>query len=191
MSPPRTTPLPEIICAPQQILRPMFEMGQKPALPRRSIAVCFRPNKQTPTARAQCDAMCQERSSLDQLDSIISSARSGSAEGVGRPIASRPSVTDELEMGCSNRQVGWLGPPRNSVHIFGNIRIRMIRSVRWVQITPEYQIHSCGRIAWYAHCAHRGSSPFCHLCYELSAIQIPGFPNVIGPSNIHPRCCSR
>jgi hypothetical protein len=30
------------------------------ALPRRSIAVRFRPNKQTPTAQAQCDAMCQE-----------------------------------------------------------------------------------------------------------------------------------
>ena len=35
--------------------------GQKHELPRRSIAVRFAPNKQTPTGRAQCDAMCQSR----------------------------------------------------------------------------------------------------------------------------------
>jgi hypothetical protein len=34
-------------------------MGQKPALPRRSIDVRFAPNKQTPTGRVQCDAMCR------------------------------------------------------------------------------------------------------------------------------------
>src|SRR3984893_8846189 len=33
---------------------------QKHALPRRSIAVRFGPNKQTQTARAQCDAMCHK-----------------------------------------------------------------------------------------------------------------------------------
>ena len=47
-----TTPLKKPCCASQHF--------GKPALPRRSIAVRFRPNKQTPTARAQCDAMCQE-----------------------------------------------------------------------------------------------------------------------------------
>jgi hypothetical protein len=35
-------------------------MSQKPALPRRSIAVRFTPNKQTLTERVQCDAMCQQ-----------------------------------------------------------------------------------------------------------------------------------
>jgi hypothetical protein len=35
-------------------------MGQKPALPRRSIGVRFAVNKQTLTGRAQCDAMCHE-----------------------------------------------------------------------------------------------------------------------------------
>jgi hypothetical protein len=34
-------------------------MGQKPALPHRSIAVRFAPNKQTLAERVQCDAMCQ------------------------------------------------------------------------------------------------------------------------------------
>ena len=38
---------------------PMSARGQKPALPRRSIAVRFAPNKQTPTERVQCDAMCR------------------------------------------------------------------------------------------------------------------------------------
>jgi hypothetical protein len=33
--------------------------GQKPALPRRSIAVCFTLNKQTPTGEVQYDAMCR------------------------------------------------------------------------------------------------------------------------------------
>jgi hypothetical protein len=39
---------------------PMSEMGQKPALSRRSIAVRFAPNKQTPTERVQSDAMCHK-----------------------------------------------------------------------------------------------------------------------------------
>jgi hypothetical protein len=34
---------------------------KKPALPRRSIAVRFAPNKQTLTERVQCDAMCHKR----------------------------------------------------------------------------------------------------------------------------------
>jgi hypothetical protein len=34
----------------------MSEMGQKHELPRRSIAVRFAPNKQTPTRRVRCDA---------------------------------------------------------------------------------------------------------------------------------------
>ena len=38
----------------------MSLMGQKPALPRRSIAVRFALNKQTPTGRVQCDAMCHK-----------------------------------------------------------------------------------------------------------------------------------
>jgi hypothetical protein len=41
--------------------QPMSEMGQKPALPRRSIDVRFAPNKQTLTERVQCDAMCHYR----------------------------------------------------------------------------------------------------------------------------------
>jgi hypothetical protein len=35
-------------------------MGQKPALPRRSIDVRFALNKQTLTERVQCDAMCHK-----------------------------------------------------------------------------------------------------------------------------------
>jgi hypothetical protein len=38
----------------------MTAMGQKPALPCRSIAVRFAPNKQTLAERVQCDAMCQK-----------------------------------------------------------------------------------------------------------------------------------
>jgi hypothetical protein len=38
----------------------MPPMGQKPALPRRSIVVRFALNKQTLTERVQCDAMCQK-----------------------------------------------------------------------------------------------------------------------------------
>jgi hypothetical protein len=33
-------------------------LGQKHELPRRSIAVRFASNKQTPIGRVQCDAMC-------------------------------------------------------------------------------------------------------------------------------------
>jgi hypothetical protein len=36
--------------------------GQLHVLPRRSIGVRFALNKQTPTERVQCDAMCQNRS---------------------------------------------------------------------------------------------------------------------------------
>jgi hypothetical protein len=39
----------------------MTAMGQKPALSRRSIAVRFAPNEQTPTGRVRCDAKCHER----------------------------------------------------------------------------------------------------------------------------------
>jgi hypothetical protein len=42
------------------------EMGQKPALPRRSIDVRFALNKQTLTERVQCDAMCHNRTSALQ-----------------------------------------------------------------------------------------------------------------------------
>jgi hypothetical protein len=35
-------------------------LGQKHELPRRSIAVRFAPNKQTPTRRVRCDAKCQQ-----------------------------------------------------------------------------------------------------------------------------------
>jgi len=46
--------------------------GQKPALPRRSIDVRFAPNKQTPTGRVQCDAMCQDRThALQQEQSLL------------------------------------------------------------------------------------------------------------------------
>jgi hypothetical protein len=45
---------------------PTSPMGQKPALPRRSIAVRFTPNKQTPTGRVRCDAMCHYRTHAPQ-----------------------------------------------------------------------------------------------------------------------------
>jgi hypothetical protein len=45
---------------------PMAEMGQKPALPRRSIAVRFASNKQTPTGRVQCGVRCQDRTHAAQ-----------------------------------------------------------------------------------------------------------------------------
>jgi hypothetical protein len=35
-------------------------MGQLHALPRRSIALRFAPNKQTPTRRVRCDAKCHK-----------------------------------------------------------------------------------------------------------------------------------
>jgi hypothetical protein len=38
----------------------MTALGQNPNLPRRSIAVRFTLNKQTPTGGVQYDAMCQE-----------------------------------------------------------------------------------------------------------------------------------
>jgi hypothetical protein len=38
----------------------MSQMGQKPALPRRSIGVRFALNKQTLTERVQCAAMCHK-----------------------------------------------------------------------------------------------------------------------------------
>jgi hypothetical protein len=47
-------------------------MGQKPALPRRSIGVRFALNKQTLTERVQCDAMCHERTNaLQQKASLF------------------------------------------------------------------------------------------------------------------------
>jgi hypothetical protein len=76
-----TTPLKKPCCASQHF--------GKPALPRRSIAVRFRPNKQTPTARAQCDAMCHcglmHRSSAPY--SITSSASASSLSGTVSPSA--------------------------------------------------------------------------------------------------------
>jgi hypothetical protein len=54
----------------------MSQMGQKHALPRRSIAVRFALNKQTLTERVQCDAMCQNRTHAPQqkvwlLDDLV------------------------------------------------------------------------------------------------------------------------
>jgi hypothetical protein len=48
---------------------------QKPALPRRSIAVRFALKKQTPTERVQCDAMCQDRTHALQQTNPIRSPR--------------------------------------------------------------------------------------------------------------------
>jgi hypothetical protein len=44
-------------------------LGQKPALPRRSIGVRFALNKQTLTERVQCDAMCHNRTNAPQQKS--------------------------------------------------------------------------------------------------------------------------
>ena len=44
----------------------MSVVGQKHELPRRSIAVHFAPNKQTPTRRVRCDAKCQKRNNALQ-----------------------------------------------------------------------------------------------------------------------------
>jgi hypothetical protein len=49
----------------------MSESGQKHELPRRSIGVRFAPNKQTPTARAQCDAMCHKRTRALQKRNLL------------------------------------------------------------------------------------------------------------------------
>jgi hypothetical protein len=70
---------------------------QKPALPRRSIAVRFRPNKQTPTARAQCDAMCRYCCKSPKLSGAnflavmwkTRPATSGTFARISRPVHSR------------------------------------------------------------------------------------------------------
>jgi hypothetical protein len=61
--------------------RPKSAKGQKPALPRRSIAVRFAPNKRTVTERVQCDVMCQllVRSPPGRTGSLVVSSR-------GQPI---------------------------------------------------------------------------------------------------------
>jgi hypothetical protein len=64
----------------------MSLMGQKPALPRRSIGVRFALNKQTLTERVQCDAMCRVemwrggcRSNISVAASFVWRCLSGSA----------------------------------------------------------------------------------------------------------------
>jgi hypothetical protein len=51
-------------CASQQNRLLISEMGQNPNLPRRSIAVRFTLNKQTPKGGVQYDAMCHSTKSL-------------------------------------------------------------------------------------------------------------------------------
>jgi hypothetical protein len=47
-------------------------MGQKPVLPRRTFAVRLHPNKQTPTGRVECGAMCQEPTyAVQQIWSLL------------------------------------------------------------------------------------------------------------------------
>jgi hypothetical protein len=52
-----------LVCCDAQLTS---ESGQKHELPRRSIAVRFALNKQTPTEPVQCDAMCQNRTNAPQ-----------------------------------------------------------------------------------------------------------------------------
>ena len=76
----------------------MSESGQKHELPRRSIGVRFAPNKQTPTARAQCDAMChkrtralQKRNLINHLVSeLLKTQRHVKAERFGSPAGAWP-----------------------------------------------------------------------------------------------------
>jgi hypothetical protein len=63
---------------------PMSEMGQKPALPRRSIGVRFALNKQTLTERVQCDAMCHNRTHAVQ--------RKSTGQGSDNRLRSNPRI---------------------------------------------------------------------------------------------------
>jgi hypothetical protein len=93
--------------------QPMSESGQKHELPRRSIAVRFTPNKQTPTERVQCDASCQLLTHAPQQRaaySMTSSARPSSGKGTVIPSARavlRFTINSTLVACCTGRSAGF------------------------------------------------------------------------------------
>ena len=91
----------------------MSEMGQKPALPRRSIGVRFALNKQTLTERVQCDAMCHNPTYAVQqtnwlLDHLVGTReqhrRQGEAERLGGLEIDHQFVLDGA---CTGRSAGF------------------------------------------------------------------------------------
>ena len=89
----------------------MAALGQKPALPRRSIDVRFALNKQTLTGRVQCDAMCQLRTHAPQqkqlFDHLVGAQQRGG--GTFRPSAFavlRLITSSYLVGACTGRSAG-------------------------------------------------------------------------------------
>ena len=102
----------------------MSESGQKHELPRRSIGVRFALNKQTPTARVQCDAMCHFRTHAvqqtscvgcdDLLDHLVGEREERGRDGKTER-SRRSRVDDELDLGgLHHRQVAWRFSPENA-----------------------------------------------------------------------------
>ena len=89
---------------------------QKPALPRRSIAVRFAPNKQTPRRRVRCDAKCQKLTrAVQQIHhSITSSARIIRGKGTSTPsaLAVLRLMTSSSLVACWNGRVAGFSPLR-------------------------------------------------------------------------------
>ena len=82
-------------------------MGQKPALPRRSIAVRFAPNKQTLTEQVQCDAMCAS-SGLMQCSKTP-------------PLPDVPALADFLPGYEANAWIGIGAPKKTPVEIIDQL----------------------------------------------------------------------
>ena len=91
--------------------------GQKPALPRRSIAVRFRPNKQTPAGRVECDGVCHKETYAVQQTasySITSSALTSSVFGTLKPsaFAVLRLMTNSNLVGCITGRSAGFSPLR-------------------------------------------------------------------------------
>ena len=66
------------------LAQPTSATGQMHALPRRSIAVRFTPNEQTPAGRVECGAMCHSRLVRCSKFAVYSITSSAMASSVGR-----------------------------------------------------------------------------------------------------------
>ena len=69
----------------------MSEVGQKPALPCRSIGVRFALNKQTLTERVQCDASCPS-GLMHRSKNRIHSITAGTREQHGRRYGTTSTI---------------------------------------------------------------------------------------------------
>src|ERR1700730_19372967 len=104
----------------------MPEWGQNPNLPRRSIAVRFTLNKQTPTGGAQYDAMCHKPTCAVQqirplLDHLVGASKHGGRYIKADCLRGLKVERQHVLGGLLHRKIAGLFAPKNTVNVLGRL----------------------------------------------------------------------